>query len=92
MVPTVAREGEIQFIVRTRDHDPPHVHVSLPDGKEVRINLNDGSFMDPVPKGKGKTIEQAYRRHAEAIREVWEEYHASRGPDYEAGGELSDHH
>jgi hypothetical protein len=76
-MPTVAREGGVQFVVHTRDHEPPHVHVRLPDDKEVRINLNDGSFMDPVPKGKEKAIKQAYRRHAEAIREAWEEYHAS---------------
>ena len=76
-MPTVAREGEVEFIVHTRDHHPPHVHVVLPDGKELRINLNDGSFMDPMPNGKGNVIAEAYRKHAEAIREAWEEYHAS---------------
>ncbi|MDH7505855.1 MAG: DUF4160 domain-containing protein [Candidatus Acetothermia bacterium] len=64
-------------MVHTRDHDPPHVHVRLPDGKEVRINLNGGGFMDPIPRGKGVEIEQAHRKYVEAIRKAWEEYHAT---------------
>lgn len=77
-MPLVAEEGEFKFTVRTRgEHPPPHVHVKCSDGSEVRINLNDGSFMDPAPKGKARAIKQAYRKHAVKIREAWDKYHAS---------------
>lgn len=74
-MPTVAKEGEFRFVVRTRDHPPAHVHVICAGGQEVRINLNDGTFMDEPPLGKKGAILRAFYRHAKAIREAWDQYH-----------------
>lgn len=74
-MPIVAEEGEFRFVVNTREHPPPHVHVVCADGQEVRINLNDGSFMDEPPSGKRSAIVKAFRKHLKAIREAWDRYH-----------------
>jgi hypothetical protein len=76
-MPKVAEEAGYQFVVRTRESplEPPHVHVICSDGTEFRINLQDGSFMDPVPKGRIKKVSRLYRKYAEEIREAWEQYH-----------------
>lgn len=79
-MPIVAEEGEFKFIVRTREYpfEPPHVHVRYAEGKDVRINLENGSLMDRPPRGKAGAIRRAYRKHAAVIREKWEEYHGNR--------------
>lgn len=79
-MPKVTGEGEFEFHVRSREFEfePPHVHVLGPDDLEVRINLEDGSFMDPVPRGKMRKIREVYMKHIERIREAWDEYHPSR--------------
>ena len=83
-MPKVAQEGEFAFHVRSREFEfeAPHVHVVGPDDLEVRINLEDGSFMDAVPQGKTKKIREAYVKHIEKIREVWDEYHPARKRRY----------
>jgi len=74
-----AREGEFVFIVHTREaqYEPPHVHVRLSDGTDVRIELAGGTFMRPdeakVPPGKRRAILEAYKRHAAEILKVWSE-------------------
>jgi hypothetical protein len=79
-MPTVAKEGGFHFVVRSREstYEPPHVHVLWQGRNDVRINLNDGSFMDDVPKGKERVIRKAYKRHSEKSRAAWEQYHESR--------------
>lgn len=57
--------------------EPPHVHVQF-GGEEVRINLQDGSLLDPAPKGHARKVRRLYRKHLEAIRAAWERYHPSR--------------
>jgi hypothetical protein len=74
-MPTVAEDGEFRFVVRTRDHSPAHVHVLCADGQEVRINLNDSTFMDEPPPGKKGAILKAFYKHAKEIREAWDHYH-----------------
>ncbi len=75
-MPTVAQEGEFEFIVHTREQrfEPPHVHVRF-GGKEVRIELNSGTFMEDPPSGKRAAILKAYKKHAVRIRQVWDEIH-----------------
>jgi hypothetical protein len=37
-MPTILRQNGFEFVIRTRDHLPPHVHVFL-SGTEVVLNL-----------------------------------------------------
>ena len=75
-MPTVARDGEFEFIVHTHElpFEPPHVHVRF-GGEEVRIELSGGTFMDEPPRGKGRAILEAYKRNAAEIRAFWSEIH-----------------
>jgi hypothetical protein len=76
MAPTVVRDGEFTFEVHTRElpYEAPHVHVEFGDA-EVRVNLDDGSFMEEPPAGKRRTLLAAFRRHALEIRACWEKVH-----------------
>ncbi len=83
-MPTVAREGEIEFVVHTREFpfEPAHVHVRLTNGTDVRVELAGGTFMRPdefkVPAGKRRSILTAYRLHAGRILQAWSEIHGGR--------------
>jgi len=72
MAPTVARDGEFTFVVHLREppYEPPHVHVEFGD-EEVRINLDDGSFLEDPPTGKRRTLLRAFRRHSWEILACW---------------------
>ena len=78
-MPTVAREGEFEFRVYTREaaYEPPHVHVVF-GGEQVRINLDSGEFMEEPPPHKRRAIREAYVRHAAEIRRKWDEIHGVR--------------
>jgi hypothetical protein len=71
-------------VVHTREQvfEPPHVHVRLSDGTDVRIELAGGTLMRPdefkVPPRKRRAILAAYRRHAPEILRVWSEIHGRR--------------
>lgn len=81
---TVAREGEFVFVVHSREfpYEPPHVHVRLGDGTDVRIELSGGTFMKPdedrVPPGKRRALLEAYKRQAAEILKVWSKIHGGR--------------
>lgn len=77
-MPTIAQDGEFSFIIHTLElpYEPPHVHVRFSD--EVRINLDSGMFMEEPPRGKRKSILEAYQRHATEIRQAWDEIHGGR--------------
>ena len=70
-------EGNIRFHVWPNDHPPPHVHV-LVEGEEVRVNLLTDEFMDEPPPGKRRTILRAYRKHRQALLDLWKRYEAQR--------------
>ena len=76
-MPTVETEGKFRFIVNTRENEfePPHVHVWMGNEDVCRIELNSGRFMEEPPPGDRRKVEQAYRRHAEAIRKAWDNTH-----------------
>ncbi len=76
-MPTVATEGKFRFVVYSRENDfePPHVHVWMGNEDVWRIELNSGMFMEEPPPGEYRNIVQAYRRHAQAIREPWDSIH-----------------
>ena len=72
------REYGLKFQVWPNDHPPPHVHVSV-EGEEVRINLVTDKFMDEPPPGTRRAIMEAYRKHREALVQVWKDYERERG-------------
>ncbi len=76
-MPTVIVEGRFRFVINTRENrfEPPHVHVWVDNQNVCRINLIDGDFMEPPPRGTQRDITEAYRKHSQAIREVWERCH-----------------
>jgi hypothetical protein len=78
-MPTVAREGGFEFRVYTREaaYEPPHVHVIF-EGEQVRINLDNGEFMEEPPPHKRHAIREAYVRHAVEIRRKWDEIHEAK--------------
>ncbi|MDO8751238.1 MAG: DUF4160 domain-containing protein [Dehalococcoidia bacterium] len=76
-MPTVAREGQFQFVVNPRENDfePPHVHVWVGNEDVCRIELNSEKFMEEPPPGDYRSILAAYRKHADTIRKVWDNIH-----------------
>jgi len=46
-MPTILRQGGFEFIIRTHDHLPPHVHI-LHDGTEVLIYLGTGDSLPSI--------------------------------------------
>lgn len=76
-MPTVAREGQFQFVVNTRENEfePPHVHVWVGNEDVCRLELNSGRFMEEPPPGNCRSILEAYRMQAGAIRKTWDDIH-----------------
>jgi hypothetical protein len=76
-MPAVAGEGQLRFVVNTRENEfgPPHVHVWTGNEDVCRIELNSARFMDEPPPGEYRSILQAYSRYAEAIRRTWDSIH-----------------
>lgn len=76
-MPTVATEGQIKFVVNTREKDfePPHVHVWVGNSNVCRIELNGAAFMEEPPSGMSRTILEAYSRYVVAIRQRWDQIH-----------------
>lgn len=60
-MPPVATEGQLHFVVNTRENafEPPHVHIWVGNENVCRIELNGGSYMDEPPPG---IIETSCRR------------------------------
>jgi hypothetical protein len=46
-MPTILRQSGFEFIIRTHDHLPPHVHV-LRGGTEVLIYLGTGDDLPSI--------------------------------------------
>ena len=80
MAPTLTRNGEFTFEVHTRElpYEAPHVHVEFGDS-ELRISLDDGSFMEEPPAGKRRALLAAFGRNARQIRSCWERIHRRHG-------------
>ena len=73
-MPTVAVEGQLRFVVNTRENsfEPPHVHVWVSNEDVCRIELEGGTFMDTPPSVNFRNIIRAYARHAEEVRRTWD--------------------
>lgn len=83
-MPTVVRDGELEFIFHTRElpFEPPHVHVRW-GGGEVRIELVSGTFMEEPPQGRRRAILDVFARNAGEIRSAWDRVH--RAPEGDQG-------
>jgi hypothetical protein len=81
-VPIVVRDGELEFVIHTRElpFEPPHVHVRW-GGGEVRIELVSGTFMEEPPPGRRRTILDVFARNAGAIRRAWDRVHSPQEGD-----------
>ncbi|CAN5845244.1 hypothetical protein BH20ACI4_BH20ACI4_07180 [soil metagenome] len=51
-MPTILRRNGFEFVIRTRDHEPPHVHV-LYAGTEVLFNLGIADEMPLIREVRG---------------------------------------
>lgn len=51
-MPTVLRRNGFEIAIRTRDHEPPHVHV-LRSGVEVVVNLGIDSNVPYIRENRG---------------------------------------
>ena len=51
-MPTILRQSGFEFVIRTHDHLPPHVHVLLA-GTEVVLNLGMESRLPFVREMRG---------------------------------------
>lgn len=76
-MPTVAAEGQLRFVVNTRENEfePPHVHIWVGNEDVCRIELNGGRFMDEPPPGNYRSILEAYGKRSAAIRRSWDDIH-----------------
>lgn len=74
-------EGGVTLRVNPRDHLPPHVHVQRPGEIDVRINLESGELLDPVPKGlsskKLRGFRAAVLESHDLLSDWWEKYHGT---------------
>ena len=59
-------EGGVTLRVHTNDHPPPHVHVQRPGEPDIRINLESGDLLQPVPAG---TSAKKLRKFQEVVQE-----------------------
>jgi len=84
-MPVVVREDGLTFVIHTRElpFEPPHVHVFLADGRDVRIALLSGTLLDLPPVTRRRAILEAFGRHLSAIRQMWQDIHGPLPGDLE---------
>ncbi len=74
-------EGGVTLRVHTHDHPPPHVHVQRPGEIDVRINLESGELLGPVPAGvsakKLRGLRAAVRESHDRLSNWWEKNHGT---------------
>lgn len=73
---TVFRYRDVKIIIRTKDHDPPHVHVIRGDAEAVieiisREILHSRGFT----RNDIKRITEFLTRQEEALMEAWNAIH-----------------
>jgi NADPH-dependent glutamate synthase beta subunit-like oxidoreductase len=65
-MPTILRRNGFEFVIRTRDHEPPHVHV-LYAGTEVLFNLGIGDDMPTIREIRGMNRQNVRRAFEIAV-------------------------
>jgi hypothetical protein len=80
-MPTVLRFGSMRFQIYVDDHEPPHIHVKLPNG-EVVVVLVESTLTVEV-RSIGRKIREAdvtsiiavVSEHFETFLQIWSLYH-----------------
>ena len=85
-------EGGVTLRVYANDHPPPHVHVQRPGAFDIKINLQTGELMEPLPVGvsmkKLRGFRDAVLESHEILGGWWEKNHGTpvvRSPDMSHG-------
>lgn len=80
-MPTVLRFRAMRFIIYLNDHEPPHVHVELPDG-EVVVILDETTRAVQIRDVFGVVrpqdvvrIDALVGEYFETFIATWERYH-----------------
>jgi DNA-binding FadR family transcriptional regulator len=76
-VPTLIREDGFEIRIYTRDHSPAHVHVSKA-GANMKIDLATNQVVQiagAISDRDVKRAEQLVAKHAQTLREAWENLH-----------------
>ena len=75
----VFRFRHISLIIRTHDHEPPHIHAEAP-GAEAKIRIDDGYvyFSRGYTKRMLELIKEQIEQRKELLKEKWYEIHAEK--------------
>jgi 1-acyl-sn-glycerol-3-phosphate acyltransferase len=78
-VGTIVTFKSIRFIINSKDHDPPHVHVVHPDAK-VRINLETFEPMDDTAFSAPalREIIEKVKEHKEELLDEWRRFNENQ--------------
>jgi len=74
-------EGGVTLRVPTNDHPPPHVHVQRPGLADIKISLETGEPIEPVPTDasakKLRGLQAAVRENRSQLVDWWEKNHGT---------------
>ncbi|WP_433592534.1 hypothetical protein [Nocardia sp. CA-145437] len=73
-------QGGVTLTVHTRDHQPPHAHITFTTDPSIdlRINLQTGELMNAIPKGRAKMVKHACAlvvEHHDLLANWWVKNH-----------------
>ena len=74
-MPTLHRLRYCKIEMRFRDHQPPHVHVLMADGREVLVEIEGLRVVGNIP---GRELVEALEwivQNTTLLLEAWEKYH-----------------
>jgi len=74
---TVIQYRNISLIVRSKDHNPAHVHAISPDGEaKIVIESLECFYLRGFTERDLKRILKVVKERQEILMEVWNEYHS----------------
>ena len=82
-MPTIFRQNGFEFVIRTRDHLPPHIHVFL-SGTEVVFNLGISNNVPFIRELRGMHVRNIRRaleitcENNDVFLREWKKIHGER--------------
>lgn len=75
----VVREGDVTFRIYVKEHldSPPHAHVTIGQ-REVRIELGEGSALEPISEQEQEQIAAAFAKVKTMLRAIWASAHEQK--------------
>ena len=74
---TVIIFKNIKFVIRSKDHNPAHVHAISPDGEaKIELETINCFYSRGYSKRDVNRICKVVEEHKEFLMEVWNEYHS----------------